>query len=95
MVHDAAAVNADDGITFELDSISIQVIRDDAEYPGLRMRTSVTLASWRGKVAWDISTGDPIVPAPQTVRIPREISEENLDDQMALVAAVLDPVFGR
>lgn len=23
-----------------------------------------------------------------------DISEENLDDQMALVAAVLDPVFG-
>ncbi|MEV0894278.1 nucleotidyl transferase AbiEii/AbiGii toxin family protein [Promicromonospora sp. MEB111] len=75
VVHDAAAVDADDGVTFDLDSISIQEIRDDAEYPGLRMRTSVTLASWQGKVAWDISTGDPIVPAPRTVRIPRVIGD--------------------
>ena len=71
VVRDAAAVDADDGIAFDLDSISIQEIRDDAEYPGLRMRAAVTLASWKGKVAWDISTGDPIVPAPRTVLIPR------------------------
>ncbi|MFI8525415.1 nucleotidyl transferase AbiEii/AbiGii toxin family protein [Promicromonospora sukumoe] len=71
VVRDAAAVDADDGITFDLDSISIQEIRDDAEYPGLRMRAAVALASWKGKVAWDISTGDPIVPAPRIVQIPR------------------------
>lgn len=75
VVHDAAAVDADDGVVFDLDSISVQEIRDDAEYPGLRMRAPVTLASWRGKIAWDISTGDPIVPAPQTVRIPRVIGD--------------------
>lgn len=75
VVRDAAAVNVDDGIAFDLGSISIQEIRDDAEYPGLRMRTPVTLASWKGKVAWDISTGDPIVPAPRTVRIPRVIGD--------------------
>lgn len=75
VVRDAAAVDADDGIVFDLDSLSVQEIRDDAEYAGLRMRAPVTLASWRGKVAWDISTGDPIVPAPQTVRIPRVIGD--------------------
>ena len=31
VVHDAAAVSADDGIAFDLDSISIQEIRDDAD----------------------------------------------------------------
>jgi len=75
VVHDAAAVDADDGIVFDLDSISVQEIRDGAEYPGLRMRASVTLASWKGKVAWDISAGDPIVPTPQIVRIPRVIGD--------------------
>jgi hypothetical protein len=75
VVHDAAAVSADDGIAFDLESISIQEIRDDAEYPGLRMRAPVALASWKGKVAWDISTGDPIVPAPRIIRIPRVIGD--------------------
>jgi hypothetical protein len=75
VVRDAAAVDAGDGIVFDLDSISIQDIRDEAEYPGLRMRVPVTLASWKGNVAWDISTGDPIVPAPQVVQIPRVIGD--------------------
>jgi hypothetical protein len=73
VVHDAAEISTEDGIVFDLDSISIQKIRDDAEYSGLRMRTPVTLASWKGTVAWDISTGDPIVPPPQVVTIPRVV----------------------
>lgn len=75
VVRDAATVDADDGIVFGLDSMATQEIRDDAEYPGLRMRVPVTLASWKGKVAWDISTGDPIVPAPRAVTIPRVIGD--------------------
>lgn len=75
VVHDSAAVETDDGITFDLGAVSVRSIRDDADYPGLRMRVPVTLSSWRGTVAWDISTGDPIVPAPQIVRIPRVVGE--------------------
>jgi hypothetical protein len=75
VVHDAEAVSAEDGIVFDLSSISIQEIRDDAEYAGLRMRAPVMLASWKGTVAWDISTGDPIVPEPQGVHIPRVVGD--------------------
>lgn len=71
VVHDIAAVEAEDGVDFDLETITVQEIRDDAEYPGLRLRVSVRISSWKGVVAWDISTGDPIVPKPQTVKIPR------------------------
>lgn len=67
VVTDVAAVDAHDGIVFDLGSATVREIRDDAEYPGIRMRVNVTLASWRGKVAWDVSTGDPVVPAPQLI----------------------------
>lgn len=53
----------------------VQEIRDGAEYPGIRLRVKVTISHWRGVVAWDVSTGDPIVPAPREVRIERILGE--------------------
>lgn len=71
VVADIVAVEADDGIEFDLDSLAVQEIRDDADYPGLRLRMKARLATWNGVTAWDVSTGDPIVPMPQQVRLPR------------------------
>lgn len=71
VVADIVAVEADDGIEFDLDSLAVQEIRDDTDYPGLRLRMRARLATWNGVTAWDVSTGDPIVPMPQQVRLPR------------------------
>ena len=49
----------------------MQEIREHADYPGSRVRVSVSIGPWKGTAAWDVSTGDPIVPAPRTVRIDR------------------------
>lgn len=75
VVRDIAAVEADDGLDFDLNTISVQEIREDAEYPGLRMRVTARLGVQKVIVAWDISTGDPIVPLPKTVRVPRVVGE--------------------
>lgn len=56
----------------------MQEIRDGAEYPGLRLRMKARLATWNGVTAWDVSTGDPIVPTPQQVRLPRIYGEDIL-----------------
>lgn len=71
VVRDLAAVQVDDGLTFDLNSLDIHEIRDEAEYPGLRVRIKAQLGTHDLKVAWDISTGDPIVPAPRRVAVPR------------------------
>src|SRR6201994_1882244 len=34
------------------------------------------IGSWVGVAAWDISTGDPIVPRPEKVRLPRLLGDE-------------------
>lgn len=75
VVHDIAAVETDDGVVFDLDSISVQEIRERADYPGFRVRVGVSIGPWKGTVAWDVSTGDPIVPAPRQVRIDRVLGE--------------------
>lgn len=76
VVRDVAAIaTADDGIVFDLDSMTVQVIRDQAEYPGLRMRVKAHIDTQVVTIAWDISTGDPVVPAPQTVTVPRVLGD--------------------
>jgi hypothetical protein len=75
VVRDVAAVEADDGLVIDLGSLGIQVIREAAGYPGLRMRVHGTVGTARVVVAWDISTGDPLVPSPKVVSIPRVLGE--------------------
>ncbi len=75
VVHDVAAIEADDGLDFDLESVSVEEIRETADYPGLRMRVRATLGAQQIAIAWDISTGDPIVPTPRKVRVERVIGE--------------------
>ena len=72
-------VDADDGVDFDVSTITVQEIRgyaEQAEYPGLRLRMKATIGSWVGVAAWDISTGDPIVPLPEVIGIPRVLGGE-------------------
>lgn len=75
VVREAASIKSDDGVEFDLDTLTVQEIRDGAEYPGIRLRVKVGIGSWRGTVAWDVSTGDPIVPAPREVTLDRILGE--------------------
>lgn len=75
MVRDLAAIDVNDGVLFDIDTISVQEIREQADYPGLRVRIAASVGPWRGTAAWDVSTGDPIVPAPRQVAIDRILGE--------------------
>jgi len=76
IVGDIAAVEADDGVVFDLGSLGVQEIRDEAQYPGLRVRVNISIGPFSGKVVWDISTGDPIVPMPKMVKVPRVLGDD-------------------
>ena len=76
IVRDIAAVQADDGVEFDLGSLDVQEIHEDAEYPGLRVRVNISIGTFSGKVVWDISTGDPIVPTPKMVKVPRVLGDD-------------------
>jgi Nucleotidyl transferase AbiEii toxin, Type IV TA system len=75
VVRDIAATDVDDGVVFDLDTISGQEIREQADYPGLRVRVAVSIGPWKGAAAWDVSTGDPIVPPPREVTIDRILGD--------------------
>lgn len=75
VVRDIAATEVADGVLFDLDTISVQEIREQADYPALRVRVAVSIGPWKGVAAWDVSTGDPIVPPPRQVTIDRILGE--------------------
>jgi hypothetical protein len=76
VVHAAAKVDVADGLDFDLGTITVQEIRNEAEYPGLRVRVNCNIGAQKVVVAWDISTGDPIVPQPRPVKVPRILGDD-------------------
>jgi predicted nucleotidyltransferase component of viral defense system len=56
------AVKADDGVVFDLDGLSVDRIRDEAEYGGLRIKTNAVVNGARVRVIIDIAFGDAIEP---------------------------------
>lgn len=75
IVTQLAKVPSDDGVTFDINSISVQEIREHAGYPGYRVRVNACIGPWKGTSAWDVSTGDPIIPEPCIVSIDRVLGE--------------------
>ncbi|CKP25529.1 Uncharacterised protein [Mycobacterium tuberculosis] len=71
VVRDIAVIDIDDGVAFNLDTSSVQEIRERADYPGLRVRVAMSVGPWQGIAAWDVSTGEPIAPWPTRVTIDR------------------------
>ncbi len=71
LVNEILAVAIDDGLTFDLDKTTVETIRDDADYPGLRAKVSGSLATAMIRFHIDINIGDPIWPEPQPIELPR------------------------
>jgi len=66
-----AAIELDDGIVFDADHASVEVIREDGPYSGARIKLGGTLSRAVLRLHVDINVGDPIWPEPQPVQLPR------------------------
>lgn len=69
-ISEVAALAADDGVVFDIALATAEVIREDADYEGIRIRMPATLATARLRFAVDVSAGDPIDPPPHVVAVP-------------------------
>lgn len=70
VVRTVSSVTADDGLVFNADDVKVEQIRDEDEYSGLRVTLPATLHRAKLVVKLDISTGDPIWPAPESIELP-------------------------
>ena len=56
------AIEENDGIVFDVEALRVELIREELEYGGLRLRTTARLAGARITVVIDIGFGDAIEP---------------------------------
>ena len=61
---------ADDGVTFDFAALTAAPIREEAEYGGVRVRTTATIAGARISIQVDIGFGDAITPAAVEIDYP-------------------------
>ncbi len=66
-----AAITVDDGVVFDADGASAEIIREDRQYSAVRVKLTGTLSRALIRLHVDINVGDPIWPEPQEVRLPR------------------------
>ena len=64
------AIEVNDGIVFDVDALRVELIREEMEYGGLRLRTTCAFAGARITVIIDIGFGDAIEPGIEEVNLP-------------------------
>ena len=69
-IREICAVAVDDGMVFDPASISIEEIREDARYGGLRVRLLGRLGNARCTVQLDVGYGDAVTPGPEEAVYP-------------------------
>lgn len=70
-IREVATIQLDDGLAFDASSVRGEVIRDDADYTGVRIHITASLVRARIALHTDINFGDPIWPAPTPTDLPR------------------------
>ena len=70
-VVEIAGIALDDGLIFDQQTITAQPIREDDTYAGVRLRLVATLGRAQIPVGIDVNFGDPILPAPTEITLPR------------------------
>lgn len=59
-----------DGLVFLDGSVVAEVIRDEDEYAGIRVKLTYLLARMELRIGVDVNVGDPVYPAPQEIALP-------------------------
>jgi hypothetical protein len=64
------AIEENDGILFDVEALRVELIREELEYGGLRLRTTARLAGARIRVVIDIGFGDAVEPGVEEIILP-------------------------
>ena len=76
VVREIARICVDDGLVFDADHATAEVIREEDNYSGIRVTLGGSLSRATVRLHVDINVGDPIWPEPQEVRLPRLLEGE-------------------
>jgi Nucleotidyl transferase AbiEii toxin, Type IV TA system len=88
VIRKISAIALDDGVIFDSAGATAEAIREDDSYSGVRVTLGGTLSRAIIRLHVDVNVGDPIWPAPMSVRLPRL-----LDGQLVVRAFSLEMVL--
>jgi predicted nucleotidyltransferase component of viral defense system len=71
VVREIAGIAIEDGIEFDPEQATAEVIREEHDYSGVRVTLGGTLSRAMIRLHVDVNVGDPIWPEPQHVSLPR------------------------
>lgn len=87
------AIEADDGLAFDVAALTASAIREETEYGGIRLRTSAYLEKTRIPVTLDIGFGDALADASQNIEYPSLLGMERPDIRSYPPEAVIAEKF--
>lgn len=64
------SIECEDGITYDINGISVERIKEDAEYEGVRVKINSLLGKARELIQIDIGFGDIVIPDPKEMIYP-------------------------
>jgi predicted nucleotidyltransferase component of viral defense system len=67
---EVSGIEADDGVTFDVESLAVELIREQIEYGGLRLRLTSGLAGARIPTVIDVGFGDSVEPGLEEIELP-------------------------
>ena len=70
LFREICAIKENDGITFDVDALRVELIREEHEYGGLRLRTTAQLAGAQIALVIDIGFGDAVEPGVEEINLP-------------------------
>jgi hypothetical protein len=79
LVVSVAEESEDDGLAFDADAATVETIREDDAYAGVRVTLQATLATARLSFHVDVNVGDPVWPGVEEVRLPRLLPADPLE----------------
>jgi hypothetical protein len=79
VICEIALLAADDGVVFDTQAATTEIIREDDGYQGYRVRMPASLATANLRFAVDLSVGDPIEPGPQLVQLPCLLTDHTIE----------------
>lgn len=75
-IRDICGVAVDDGMAYDPDSITVDEIREEARYGGLRVRLLGLLGNARCVVQLDVGYGDAVMPGPEEAVYPTLLDDQ-------------------
>lgn len=73
------ALPIDDGVRFSTAGATADVIRDEDEYSGVRVSVDARIGKARIRFHVDVNIGDPIIPGPDIVSVPRLLGGDPIE----------------